>query len=80
MKLELSETSKLSTIPVSPIMSLFNQFSTRSVNSLLTSRDLKRKGRKLDVKPDEMELTQLDRLLVTNDELTQDKFGLKSLS
>ena len=29
MKLELSETSKLSTIPVSPIMSLFNQFSTR---------------------------------------------------
>ena len=26
------ETSKLSTIPVSPIMSLFNQFSTRPVN------------------------------------------------
>ena len=34
MKLELSETSKLSTIPVSPIMSLFNQFSTRSVTHL----------------------------------------------
>ena len=32
-KLELSETSKLSTIPVLPIMSLFNQFSTRSVNT-----------------------------------------------
>ena len=31
MKLELSETSKLSTIPVSLIMSLFNQFSTRLV-------------------------------------------------
>ena len=32
MKLALSETLKLSTIPVLPIMSLFNQFSTRSVN------------------------------------------------
>ena len=30
-KLELSEMLKFSTIPVSPIMSLFNQFSTRSV-------------------------------------------------
>ena len=30
MKLEMSETPKLSTIPVLPIMSLFNQFSTRS--------------------------------------------------
>ena len=36
MKLELSETSKLSTIPVSPIMSLFNQFSTRSVNYIIS--------------------------------------------
>ena len=33
MKLKQSETSKISTIPVSPIMSLFNQFSTRSVSS-----------------------------------------------
>ena len=33
MKLELSETSKLSTIPVLPIMLLFNQFSTRSVKN-----------------------------------------------
>ena len=32
MKLEQSETSKFSTIPVSPIMSLFNQFSTRLGN------------------------------------------------
>ena len=31
MKLEQIEKSKLSTIPVSPIMSLFNQFSTRLV-------------------------------------------------
>ena len=29
MKLELSETSKLSTIPVLPNMSLFNQFSKK---------------------------------------------------
>ena len=35
MKLKLSETSKFSTIPVSPIMSLFNQFSTRSLIALL---------------------------------------------
>ena len=36
MKLKQSETSKFSTIPVSPIMSLFNQFSTRSVNLMNT--------------------------------------------
>ena len=40
MKLELSETSKLSTIPVSPIMSLFNQFSTRSLISSRHSNPL----------------------------------------
>ena len=40
MKLELSETSKLSTIPVSPIMSLFNQFSTRPVLFLFSSSSL----------------------------------------
>ena len=31
MKLALSETLKMSAIPVPPIMSLFNQFSTRSL-------------------------------------------------
>ena len=35
MKLKQSETSKFSTIPVSPIMSLFNQFCTRSVVLLI---------------------------------------------
>ena len=33
-RLALSETLKLSTIPVLPIMSLFNQFSTGSVNEV----------------------------------------------
>ena len=52
MKFKQSETSKFSTIRVSPIMSLFNQFSTRSVlevesgGCIFTCRKNQTNGRK----------------------------------